>query len=267
MDIDRYRHAQLGFPTKCIFCGGTPLTAEDYWPKWLQRRIPSSYKASSHTMTIFDPSTKKILDQTINISRKKSPLHHPLEITCGTCNNEWMSAIQNIASRKMYPLLSKWHDSTVISATHIIPVWATMFSMVYDYAHMPTQNITQAERDHFYATKNPLDNWIISICPIEAASLHGRVFKRTISRGGIQSTTSAARHLLIHVLSNMSYTRITPDMVAQYLKLRAVWPTPNRHLHSPRVIKSMQDFDSVATGITHLAERGEHRPPRYYFNS
>ena len=267
LTIDKHRHSQEGFPKVCIFCGCKSLTAEDYWPKWLQRFLPSPFNSSLHTTTLSLNDDKPMRIREMIINRNKGPLQTPLKVVCHLCNNRWMSNLQRETSTHLKPLIDgNWVEFTERSQA-LIAAWATMFVMVYDFADMVTQNVTQSERTLFKDTKLPPPNWIISIGRMLTSHAHGEVWKRSFglwppptdavsNTYNFQSTTFSAGRLLLNVVSNTSEAVITPQEIGAELRLEVVWPTVNWPIQRPaRSISAGAGFTFVATGIDRVLEK------------
>jgi hypothetical protein len=150
-------------PTKCIFCNKKNLlTKEDFWPTWLQKIAPSKHTSMTHLTRygILDP-----ISNTMNWHNKRgrfdlpiSPLSARLKVVCAECNNGWMSELQGKAKPFLLLLMEGRWTGITREAQAAIAAWATMFTMVCEFADMTTQAVTQSERDEFMLTKQPPDN-------------------------------------------------------------------------------------------------------------
>ena len=208
MAVDRSIHAQVGFPQRCIFCGAADeLTAEDWWPRWLTRYLPSPFDAQRRTTT----STLATDFKTNHLGviapawKARGALYSPLKVVCRECNNDWMSGLQHRASGYLKPLVSGEWQQLDTDAQLAIAAWMTMLTMVYDFYDMNTQNVTALERTTFKETLTPPSNWIVSLGSLRRNSIHGRTWKRSFglhppSEIGAVSVFNGQTTLLLQVL-------------------------------------------------------------------
>src|SRR4051794_2751172 len=71
----------------CIFCGGTPVTAEHVWPNWARRKLPQDVVAE-HTVIAETP------DGTTSDTFRQRVFEQRVKVVCGECNNGWMSRLE-----------------------------------------------------------------------------------------------------------------------------------------------------------------------------
>ncbi len=88
---DHLRYAMA----KCIFCPAPVDSKEDAFPKWLMRRFPQSGMLER----------QRSIDDIPRCFRTKSPFKMVVECVCRSCNNGWMSVLQNLAKPVIERLL------------------------------------------------------------------------------------------------------------------------------------------------------------------
>jgi hypothetical protein len=158
-----------------------------------------------------------------------------LRVVCETCNNGWMSRLQQRARPLLDALLAGRWLPLGLQEQRAIAAWATMFSMVYEFSQPHAVATAQHERDEFMRTVEPLENWRVWIRPFAGTEFAGgtcqRVFYVPQSTDGrptpnVQLTTAAAGGLLLQTFSSSSATRMerTLSWAAATLGLQQVFP-------------------------------------------
>src|SRR5271154_5895906 len=151
-------------PRFCAFCGsGGKISDEHYWPIWLRKYVPLSSARTVHIVT----------RRTMRAGRRqeisgKGPLHRhgdpgsqSLSVACEQCNNVRMSQLQERAKPAVLPLIQDdWPNLTEFERRSI-GAWATMFTMVYEFADIGTLITTPQEREQLRLTRDPPAHWVI----------------------------------------------------------------------------------------------------------
>lgn len=245
----------------CIFCKDPGLTKEHIWANWLEPYLKRTY-----------PRTKHILDWRVRgpngftrtvskgrLDRQGDPRTQKLYIVCKKCNNGWMSALQEAAKPVLVPLIGgNWYalppqDQTVLSA------WATMFTMVYEWADPKTVAATDDERRFLREFNKSPDHWNVWIGRYEGtARIDTKHTGIRFSRKGddmqsltcnTQITTFVAGEIVFHLFSSTAEIIREFDLDASYeheLKIRRIWPCqphavmPTDKLNAPSVYNVME---------------------------
>jgi hypothetical protein len=143
--------------TRCIFCQNAYANSEeDYWPKWLQKLIPPKYASTDFRTNIGG-------DWRVTHSLKVDPSRHTLRVVCRTCNNVWMSQIQNRASSILKPLVKGHNRVLSRSDAETLSAWAAMTAMVIEHNNPATISTTKNEHHRFFTEKAAPDNWYIGV--------------------------------------------------------------------------------------------------------
>jgi hypothetical protein len=163
----RTKRANLKPPGKCAFCGAGHLTREHVWADWLKPYVP---RTLTHTSQAVSRSAISMFSDHRIHSQGKGILTGPgdphskrLRIVCGTCNSGWMSQLQEQAKPLLIQLIAgNWpnlspHDQRVLAA------WATMFTMVVEFADLNTLVTPFSQRDEFRQTRVPPKGWAVWI--------------------------------------------------------------------------------------------------------
>jgi hypothetical protein len=110
----------------CIFCGRPGLTREHVWADWLKKYIPkneinhTSFSATLHP-TRSDFRRKKVAGDLR--SRR-------LRVVCRSCNNGWMSRLQERAKPLLLPLIKGESTAFTYDEQELLAAWITMSIMV-----------------------------------------------------------------------------------------------------------------------------------------
>jgi hypothetical protein len=143
---------------QCIFCGGGPLSKEHIWADWLREFLPHLDTSSRHGVTHRDGRYGY------------GKLHRPgdvrsqrLRVVCETCNNGWMSRIQNDAKPIIANLLQHGMIATDPESLRTLASWAVMFTFVFECAEPVLANSTAGQRRQFMADKAPPIGWDVYI--------------------------------------------------------------------------------------------------------
>jgi hypothetical protein len=227
--------------TRCIFCGGRPLTREDYNPRWLLKRglIEPGF---SHTLHYAD---QRELNPVTGKSRaiatgsytkaRGDPLTQTLKVVCRTCNNGWMSRLQSEVIPIMTPLITDYWPAIMIAEAVKLATWAATYTMVIEFAHILTVAVPRDEREYLRLHQAPPSNWIVCFGLYGGPKSNSAFWHRSAaySREGIfhkdtkpnvQTTTFTVGGILFHVLSCPAEIAPLPDQYAEELGLTLLWP-------------------------------------------
>jgi hypothetical protein len=154
---------------RCIFCGGTPISKEHIFPKWMRDYLPAptSSTGGTHHMVNFslrDPDGrlyKLIPDRRGPLTLKGDHRSRGLRVVCKKCNEDWMSTLQRLAKPILEPMLLGNIGICSPEEKKIISSWATMLTMVYEFADERTISISMEDRRQFKENQKPPKNFFI----------------------------------------------------------------------------------------------------------
>lgn len=106
----------------CIFCGGSPVTLEHVWPKWLLGRFRTT--GFLHTLARTGPRP---------VTFSKPSIEVTANCVCGPCNSGWMSRLEVQGQPWLEPLLEGRHVTLDSVAQRTISAWATKTAMVFEH--------------------------------------------------------------------------------------------------------------------------------------
>ncbi len=110
---------------ECIFCGGTKLTQEHIWPKWAALRMAHvgvvqhrSFAHEEGLTPVENEYPQKAYQQTARVA-------------CESCNNDWMSQLENAAKPYFETMLSGKGRAIHQHAQRTLAAWALKTTMVF----------------------------------------------------------------------------------------------------------------------------------------
>lgn len=95
-----------------------------------------------------------------------------LRIVCRSCNQGWMSLLQQTAKPPLSALLKSGWISLSDEDQGILAAWAAMFTMVYEFADPLTAAVPEQHRQHLMRNGTVPQNWTIWIGRAEISDEH-----------------------------------------------------------------------------------------------
>ncbi len=137
-----------GANRRCIFCGGTGMSKEHFWPKWASQNVSStqskSYAQELHTSSgyprvpVHPPHRRK---RNGDLSTVK------FRVVCRSCNNGWMSRVEQAAKPHLLALMSGVPTVLDRAAQRSIAAWITMKVIVAEHDQPDTAMTPAADRE------------------------------------------------------------------------------------------------------------------------
>ena len=78
----------------CVFCGGTPVTLEHVWPRWVAAILADGGPVQVERGVDDEPATWQQVSLEVTIRR-----------VCAICNNGWLSELEQAAKPRLEPLI------------------------------------------------------------------------------------------------------------------------------------------------------------------
>jgi hypothetical protein len=148
----------------CIFCGEfAHLTKEHIWGDWIRAYVPAD--ANKHSIRDVEIIKGGTPDKITITNRTGSAIGSRRKIVCATCNNTWMSRLQNKAKPYLIPLLEGRQTALGVEAFKAIAAWATMVTMTAEYQLNSAGKIavSQDDRALLKKTEGPIPEWFVWI--------------------------------------------------------------------------------------------------------
>lgn len=150
-----------------------------------------------------------------------------------------MGALQEAVKPILAPLVQDTWGPLDQYSLEVLARWATMFTMVVEYADPKTATVPQTHRDLLRTGASPLDGWYIWIGRHDPGTEHPAYFNHfgwkgvDLSTGEVhdyfQTATFTVGRLLIHtfmVASPNPGLFVKHEQFARLFDLRTIWP-PN----------------------------------------
>lgn len=157
----------------CIYCGRNgSLSREHVFPDWMNDVLATKTDVS------FDMIEQNLVKDGVHRETRKSRGHVRQKIVCESCNNGWLSRIDN-DSKKIVSALIKDEKNQIIGLSEATLVTSLSAKMAINSDFMVPNDsaISEACRTAFYANRTPSDFWHIWI-----GRHKGAKFSRTIDR-------------------------------------------------------------------------------------
>lgn len=140
------------------------MTKEHVFANWMRNYLPDFYEGSSHVVREFKYEGRQVSLDYIKaglLNRVGDHRSQKLRVVCSSCNGGWMSQIQQKTKPVLAPMLIGEWGFLDRKMQEILASWATMFTMVYEMAHPGTAATGSTEKETFWKTKRPPDNWLV----------------------------------------------------------------------------------------------------------
>lgn len=165
-------------PRKCIFCGGSPLTKEHFWPVWAGQLL--NVPGDSRTMALYD----QVLETAVLVRKDRRPGHLKstrIKCVCATCNNSWMSAIEEKAKDCLTKLATGSPRILSENDKSNLASWVALKVLIGEHNDPERAVSNQTVRTKFLETKLPPKGTRILIAECHDERIE-TVFVKTASR-------------------------------------------------------------------------------------
>lgn len=216
---------------KCIFCEGGNLSKEHIWARWIHPYLPRPVEQNSeHSVRIVNGigSVPQVVTGEGKLSRPGSPQSQRLRVVCETCNNGWMSRIQNGVKNDLSRLIQGEMLNLSEDGFRLLANWATMFAFVWETTAPELRTSSPAERAAFMQRQMPPPDWHIWVSTYSGKKHHCAAWRRAgwLQDGGEtlphQSTTFGLGKVAFHTMSTpLSVNKIA---FAEDFCMYKIWP-------------------------------------------
>lgn len=242
---------------RCIFCQTSGrLSREHIWADWLRNFVPRRDDRSTHRIAGSDTENKILRGK---LDRPGDIMAQRLRIVCKSCNEGWMSQMQERTKPHLVGLIRDGWTALDEDAQRILAAWATMFTMVFEYADPPTATVTQADRTYFMIHKAPPPNWLVWIGRVNLfpaspanANHHGCLFNGRDLTGlqeiyQFQSTGFSVGSIFFQTtMINLPDIQFNAPEVAKQFDLRVIHPFGGPILNDAPTILNLANFYAVS---------------------
>jgi len=133
----------------CIFCEGTGLSKEHFWPDWIGSHISKS-DANKHTTEVYSGEVKSKPELENKTERQGNLVTKKFRVVCKNCNNGWMSRLEE--SIKPFILSAINNKNYILNSKQVkmLARWVVMKVLVAENNHEGTQVTPVEDRKTFY---------------------------------------------------------------------------------------------------------------------
>jgi hypothetical protein len=246
----------------CIFCNGPRLSKEHVWADWLKAYIPMEMTKHSTGIAIVNKTnTESSIKPNTGDPRRRT-----IRVVCKTCNEGWMSKLQEKAKPFLLPLIKGERTVLGEEAQKVIAAWAAMAIMVAEFFVQHRSAIPYTERESLRQTQTVPENWKIWVGNFQRGNwpahwIHHSLLiadehipsahDSSLPQPNTQTTTFVAGRLFIHAFScpfKDMVARCTPNgPLAQ--KIAQIFPFKESAIIWPLNVISDREADNIAGNI------------------
>jgi hypothetical protein len=150
---------------KCIFCEGANLSREHLWPQWASKYLPQ-FSKNSHQEKTYIYNSSINFHEPKNYQKTNGRLWtKKFKVVCKTCNETWMSQIEEKAKPILTPLITGEIYTITKDDCLTISQWITLKIMVAENNknNSPSEIVTtQSQRSALKNSQKIPDNlWVV----------------------------------------------------------------------------------------------------------
>jgi hypothetical protein len=247
------------------------MSYEHVWGQWILPYVRADMKKHHfYAERINRPGEPNTASATL---RAGDPMRSKARVVCKTCNNGWMSLIQERAKPIMIPLIEGKPTALSHHAQTIVATWCAMATMTSEFLDkdLVPSTIAVSQDDREFLWKEgvpPPERWRIWITRYQRHKWVGRWFHSVVPildakdvpssaltdypSPNTQKTTFTVGDLYVHVMS----TSGNPDIVSRWvwpirsrpgMLLIGIWPIKESIITWPPESLTDSDADFVAT--------------------
>ena len=152
---------------KCIFCGGGQLSREHIWPSWMKEYLP--VYPNNYRQEQFYTFTNKthLASRSPMLKRQGHTYDKTLRVVCQSCNNGWMSKVEEEAKSILLPLLKSQSFIVNSDAQIILARWMALKMMVAENSQADFRVTPQEERNKLKSSLALPENFKVWIAKCE----------------------------------------------------------------------------------------------------
>jgi hypothetical protein len=193
-------HRKSKSPGKCIFCERGNLSKEHFWPEWASALLPR-YSDAHHVEQLFTFENTNLLKSPDVRSRQGHSWTKTIRAVCRSCNNGWMSALENAAKPILTPLIATQPHHLTTDDMRIVAQWIALKVMVGE-RNRPEVSVTPlADRARFRLTLEVPPNFRIWIARCGAGGWETGYFRHAATIGKSPIVTPQHRFKNIHSIA------------------------------------------------------------------
>lgn len=133
----------------CIFCDGTGLSKEHFWPDWISKHI-SKYDTDKHVAEVYSSEAKSKPELEKKAERQGNLVTKKFRVVCKSCNNGWMSELEKSVKPFILSLIQNKYISLNPEQVAMLSRWVVMKVLVAEQNHDGTQVMPAEDRKRFF---------------------------------------------------------------------------------------------------------------------
>jgi hypothetical protein len=242
------------------------------WPTWMTAHVPRDLKNYSAMRATVHLTHSDVMRKVID----GDPRSRRVKFVCASCNNGWMSQLQERAKPILLPLIKGERTVLGLDAQRLLAGWCAMSVMTSDFFYPETQAIPRADRDYLRDHwMPPSDTWKIWIGRYTREKWQAHYIKNSmpiteediaeegdshVPRSNSQMTTIVVGQLYIHAFScpfAWLIEKIATIPANGFKKVAQIWPTREHFIAWPTDPLTDREADSIPGAIAHLIERAD----------
>ena len=145
----------MKYPKPCIFCGQFgDKSREHFYPNWVASHVTQKQPAH-HTLTTSTAKGFAPAQVTREVKREGNLVTRKLRVVCRSCNNGWMSKLEETAKPILLRGFSAQPFSFSQSEQDILCRWACLKALVAENSEPELATTPHADRRDFFETQIP----------------------------------------------------------------------------------------------------------------
>lgn len=134
---------------KCAFCEGGGLSKEHLWPAWAKPFLPERAIAERVEQQLTFSEKVKLVSPSHTKTRNGHPWTRKFRVVCRTCNNGWMSILEDQTKPVLSPIIATMPHTITTESLALIARWVVLKVMVAEQFQPHDAVFTQRQRTQF----------------------------------------------------------------------------------------------------------------------
>ncbi|KJG59888.1 hypothetical protein UA38_01710 [Photobacterium kishitanii] len=190
----------------CIFCGQRGLTKEHFWPDWLGKQISKNEVVKYIEGSIQATPKEDDAEETVN-TRSGSVATKKFRVVCATCNNGWMSALEEKVKPIIQNAIAPCNMKLEKEQLQLFSKWITMKTMLAEHTKLGSNSILKEDLKIFYDKQTVPEYFKIYVAKHDTNQVCA--YSRTSVRLGTVATAAS------HIGKNENNTQATSFLLGQ----------------------------------------------------
>jgi hypothetical protein len=137
----------------CVFCGGTPVTLEHVWPRWVAAILADGGPVQVERRGLDDePATWQQVSLEVTVRR-----------VCAVCNNGWLSELEQAAKPLLEPLILGGTQNLTPAELDTVALWCVKTALLFQFTHPERRDAPDDHYPWLYEHRTPPPNTFVWI--------------------------------------------------------------------------------------------------------